>query len=219
MKKSKRSGIGAKIGTGLLVLLCLLLVVLLVWVCVDKFVYKSPVTKIFGHSMLRILTGSMTGTANEGDFVIIKEADDYAVGEVITFIPKGSSTPTTHRIKALDEAGDYITKGDANDTQDTEHINKSQVLGRVTHIIPAGAAAAWFFEMGWLYIMAMILIVVMGVVLLKYDSALTAQKAEAATDAAEAATGAAADADDTQSVSDGDGTKCELFDDTKNENN
>ncbi len=175
-EKSKAAMVLGKIFGGLGVALCALMLALIIWILFDKLVNKSPAPSVFGVSVLRVLTGSMTGTINEGDFIVIKSQDSYGEQDVVTFLPTGASTPTTHRIVDVDEEGKFITKGDHNNTEDFEHISESQIIGKVMYVIAAGAAGSWFFEMGWLFILSMVIIVAMGIVLIKYDEELTAQK-------------------------------------------
>lgn len=172
-EKTRASVIRNRVFTGIGITVCVLLLALLIWVCTDRFIRKSPVTEIFGYSAVRVLTGSMSGTANEGDLVIIKDTGDYTEGDIITFLPEGDKIPTTHRIVGIDEDGKYITRGDANNTEDTEHISRDRVIGEVVKIFAAGAASAWFLDMGWIYLLTMVIIAVGGVFLLKYDSKLS----------------------------------------------
>lgn len=150
--------------------ICVLLVVLIIWLGIDKFILKSPVPSVFGYSSLRVATGSMTGTIDQGSFVVIKDTGDYEVNDIITFFPKGDTIPTTHRIIGIDEEGKFITKGDnPNNSVDREHISNEQIVGEYVFHVDMGLFFGWIFEMGWIYILAAILIIGMGVMLLKYD--------------------------------------------------
>lgn len=71
---------------------------------------------------------------------MVKPADDYKIGEVITFgeMTKTKS-PITHRIydiKIINNNPVYITKGDANNAPDGEEINKNDVIGKVMVSVP-----------------------------------------------------------------------------------
>ena len=59
------------------------LIITLVWVIVDRCTSKSPVTSVYGHSFLVVATGSMSGTIEEGDMVIIAKTEDYKVGDIV----------------------------------------------------------------------------------------------------------------------------------------
>lgn len=88
------------------------------WLCIDKFIRKSPVPTFCGYALLTIETGSMSGTFEIGDMILIKDTNDYKIGDIITFLPEGDTIPTTHRIINYGEDGTFVTKGDANNTKD-----------------------------------------------------------------------------------------------------
>ena len=166
-KKHKRSVVGIVftcIGGAIVLLLLFVAIVL----AVDKFVKKSPVPSFFGTSLLIVTTGSMSGTIEDGDMIVVKRADSYKVGDIITFMPAGDTVPTTHRIIRISN-GRYYTKGDANNAEDTRSIAKSDIVGKVTNTLPTlGLLCRWFTEeFGWLYLVAIIIVVVVGIVLLK----------------------------------------------------
>ncbi len=68
-----------------------------------------------------------------GSLVVSQKATDYKVGDVITF--KNAPAPTTHRIKSIANET-YTTKGDANESADTEPVRKEQILGKVVLSLP-----------------------------------------------------------------------------------
>ena len=65
------------------------------WLCVDKFIIKSPVPSFFGYATLTIETGSMSGTMEIGDMIIIKDTGDYKIGDIITFMPLVTNSPVS----------------------------------------------------------------------------------------------------------------------------
>ena len=91
-EKSLVKKIFSWIGTGFLTLL----VVIASWLCFDKFVLGHQVPSIFGYSSLMVATGSMSGTIEEGDLIIIKDTGDYKIGDIVTFFQDGDTIPTTH---------------------------------------------------------------------------------------------------------------------------
>ena len=95
-----------------------LLVVMTIWLVIDKFIIKSPVPSFLGFSTLRVETGSMTGTINEGDVIVIFKTNNYKIGDIVTYIQEGDLLPTTHRIVLYEGSDGYITKGDFNNTTD-----------------------------------------------------------------------------------------------------
>jgi len=92
------------------------------------------------YRVLSVLSGSMEPAIHTGSVVIVAPAEDYKIGEVITFgeISK-TKTPTTHRINDIKVVNDkpvYITKGDANNAPDNKEVAASEVKGKVLFSIP-----------------------------------------------------------------------------------
>ncbi len=162
--------------------ICLALIAfLLVVVCVlawDKYVNKSPAPSFCGYSTLIIATGSMSGTLEEGDIVIIKQKDDYQLSEIVTFIHEGETVPTTHRIIQYGSDGNFITKGDANDSADKLTVSNDEILGEVVCSLPAlGIFVGWFTEgSGWIFVVLALLIIVLGVYILKWEKNVKAKE-------------------------------------------
>lgn len=155
------------IGTGLLTLL----VVMASWLCFDKFVLGHRVPSIFGYSSLMVATGSMSGTIEEGDLIIIKDTDDYKIGDIVTFFQDGDDIPTTHRIYNIDENGNWKTRGDANNSYDKRSITNDEIIGEVVLVIPyVGTFIDWAVEGGGLiYIIGIFLILGLGIYIIKGD--------------------------------------------------
>ena len=155
------------IGTGFLTLL----VVMASWLCFDKFVLKHRVPSIFGYSSLMVATGSMSGTIEEGDLIIIRDTGDYKIGDIVTFFQDGDDIPTTHRIYNIDENGNWKTRGDANNSYDKRSITNDEIIGEVVLVIPyVGTFIDWAVEGGGLiYIVGIFLILGLGIYIIKGD--------------------------------------------------
>lgn len=137
---------------------------------VQKYIKKSPVPLFMGYASLRVITGSMSGTINKGDMIIIKKTDDYQLGDIVTFIEEGGVTVNTHRLVNYgNEEGTFITKGDANNTVDSFSISKDQIVGEVVYVIPKlGLVFDWFLSGGGIiYTAALIVVVIFAVFILK----------------------------------------------------
>lgn len=97
-----------------------------------------------GLRIFSIQSGSMAPGMPAGSVVVIKGAQDYQAGDIITYVreetPQEKSAITmTHRITEIKEADEgtfYVTKGDFNSTSDGEPINKDRVLGKVFWAMP-----------------------------------------------------------------------------------
>lgn len=97
---------------------------------------KMSVINIFGYKSYIIKTDSMEPTINVNDVLITKkvEQDRIKTGDVITFIKNGEVI--THRITQIDENGEYTTKGDNNNIEDSFTINYENIEGKHVLTIP-----------------------------------------------------------------------------------
>lgn len=80
----------------------------------------------------------MAPTLKAGDLIFSKKQDTYAVGDIVTYIPRGESKnieSITHRIIEIKDSN-FITKGDANPSEDTESVTPKQVKGRYVFRVP-----------------------------------------------------------------------------------
>ena len=104
-------------------------------------IYTGVQTKIlgndyanfFGYSIFEVQTGSMTGTINAGDWIIVNLTRNVKLNDIITY--KLGGDYITHRIIEVYN-GSYITKGDANTGKD-DPIEQNQVVGKVVNIWPS----------------------------------------------------------------------------------
>ena len=113
---------------------------------------KPP--SVFGLTPMVVLSGSMSGTQEGhievGDLIFAKtvEPDELEEGDVITYMSGGSTV--THRILSIetDETGAHIftTKGDDNDTPDTEPVTEAQLVGAYVGRIPQLGNFALFLQ-------------------------------------------------------------------------
>jgi len=161
-----------KVLLGIGIAICGFLVIVAGWLCIDKYLLKSPAPSFGGYSSLFVATGSMNGTINEGDLIIIKDTDEYKIGDIITFIKPGETIPTTHRIINFDSEGLFITKGDANDSKDKISVHEDEILGEVIYSSRSlGLFVGWVKEGGgYIYIIAAAMIIGFGIYLYKEES-------------------------------------------------
>jgi len=90
---------------------------------------KDKLPDLFGFKEVVIAGKSMVPTLELGDVVIEKVADEYNVGDIITFRDKNNAV-ITHRLVKIAEDGEtmYTTQGDANNAED-ESITKDKIEG------------------------------------------------------------------------------------------
>lgn len=91
--------------------------------------------RFFGFSSAIIISGSMEPAISVNDLVIYREKDVYEVNDVVIFANFGGESLTTHRIVGVAEDG-FITRGDANNTEDMYHVRDNEIYGAVWCVIP-----------------------------------------------------------------------------------
>lgn len=132
--KRVRRTIG-RVWTILLISLCVALLFILGRILFGRLIMGERVPSVFGYSLLRVSSGSMSDSINEGDIIVVRSADKYECGDVITFFSRGDAYSTTHRIIEVTDGGEFVTRGDANSTTDSELVAPDTVVGRVELVI------------------------------------------------------------------------------------
>ncbi len=95
--------------------------------------------------MYRIASGSMEPTLPIGTIVIGVPATDLQVTDIITFQQEGMKEPVTHTFIGYDEAGNIMTKGDANTTPDvhTVPLTDEDVISKLWMTVPILVPSFW----------------------------------------------------------------------------
>jgi signal peptidase len=84
-----------------------------------------------------VQSGSMEPAITTGSVIFILPAKEYVVDDIITYRMNEQETPTTHRVVDIDEeTGTFITKGDANTSNDMGRVKKENIIGSVRFHIP-----------------------------------------------------------------------------------
>ena len=95
-------------------------------------ILKNDYSSFFDYSLFEVQTGSMSGTIEVGDWIVVKKTNDIDLNDIITF--KQGNEFTTHRV--IEKYNDtYVTKGDVNNTKD-EPISKDDIVGKVVNVLP-----------------------------------------------------------------------------------
>lgn len=135
-KKSPVSVVCSALGTVLLIML--------VVICLPL---TAP--RLFGYHIYSVISGSMEPEIPTGSLVYIKEAvpEEIQEGDVIAFYgAMDSNAIITHRVvenRVL--MGEFITKGDANQTEDMNPIPYDNFIGIVVRSIPKVGQIAQLF--------------------------------------------------------------------------
>lgn len=89
--------------------------------------------------ILVVRSGSMEPVIKTGALIFVRSQSAYSEGDIITFIPEGEKESVTHRIAAIQEQEgikSFITKGDANNSEDAWQVVRESVLGKVLFNVP-----------------------------------------------------------------------------------
>lgn len=105
-----------------------------VTIMIKAIVNPDKVPSIFGVKPLIVMTDSMKPTIKGKDLIFSKEVDTgtLAIGDIISF-KDSDKTITTHRIVDIVIENDemhFYTRGDNNNTDDTDYILSSQIEGK-----------------------------------------------------------------------------------------
>ena len=109
-------------------------------VCIIVALIVMIVSCKFTIGALVVGSGSMTGTINKGDIIILKrygKNETVNTGDIIVF--KSDDVKIVHRViekKTMGEQTRYYTKGDANQKQDDGYRTMKDVIGKVKFRIP-----------------------------------------------------------------------------------
>ena len=109
----------------------------LIIVGVILIMIPAVVPKLLGYQIYNITSGSMAPEIPIGSVVIVEPVDPAGVleNEIIAF-QRGDSVVVHRAVENHAFAGEFVTKGDANEEEDFVAIPYSDFLGRVTRHIP-----------------------------------------------------------------------------------
>ena len=91
------------------------------------------------YKLLIVQSGSMEPAIKTGSVVIVKPVENYKTDDVITFVDGTKSQSTTHRVVDTEVVSGkvyYITKGDANNAEDSNKVPEDKIVGKVLTSIP-----------------------------------------------------------------------------------
>ena len=101
----------------------------------SRYLLGNTYANVFGFSTAVVLSGSMEPAISVNDMVVIREKDNYAEKDVISYVSQ-SGNLITHRIVDVTDEG-YVTRGDANNAIDVESpVSVDKVVGKVVYVIP-----------------------------------------------------------------------------------
>ncbi len=190
--KKKKKRLIRKITNGIGLFLCivfgLLLACNLVIIVRGELNPEMP-PSVFGVTPMATLSGSMSGTEEGhievGDLIFVgrTDAETLVAGDVISYME--GEIIVTHRIVEVqtNEEGEieWITKGDANNTNDTRPVKASQLVGKYMFRIPKLGDFVLFMQkpMGMLMFIGVPVLAFIGYDIFRRQKAANRQKAKA----------------------------------------
>lgn len=152
-EKSHRMTVTEVVGLLLCVVFALLLLCNLTIIIKGALAPDSP-SAVLGVTPLAVQSGSMSGTASGhievGDLIFVKpvKAETLQTGDVIAF--KEGGIVVTHRIVRVETAVDgtlqFVTKGDANNVEDSQSVSEANLVGKYAGRIPQLGNVALFAQ-------------------------------------------------------------------------
>ena len=109
---------------------------LLVSLCLYTFVMIDILHKDYvnvgGYTYFVVKTGSMSGTLEVNDVIIVKVGKNPKVNDIVTYMDEEGKIVTHRLIRKV--GNKYITKGDVNNTED-EPFTDDKLIGVVKSVI------------------------------------------------------------------------------------
>lgn len=110
------------------------LIVIVIGLCV-------PITlpRVLGFEVYDVVSGSMEPEIPVGSVLYVKPVspEQVAEGEVVAFMDTQANAVVAHRVVYnRTTLGEFVTKGDANNTEDREPIPYAAIIGRVEMHVP-----------------------------------------------------------------------------------
>lgn len=154
------------------------LTLVLITSVVSKFSGNTP--SVFGFSLFRVSSGSMSPELEVGDVILVKDCDGKTVekGDIVTYVATSGEMAgmlITHRVvKAPYQEGSgyyIVTKGDANPVND-EPVNINKIEGKMLAKVGILKYLFDFFVTPWglLAIIALVIIAFFNEIILLFKA-------------------------------------------------
>lgn len=107
-------------------------------------IYFWPVQFHGDTTYIMLVGNSMHGTIESGTFVVLKQEQQYFLGDIIGFVNEDEKNVIHRIVKQTDEG--FITKGDNNERNDPGITLESKVIGKAIFIIPYVGYTSLFLQ-------------------------------------------------------------------------
>ncbi|MDD4125077.1 MAG: signal peptidase I [Eubacteriales bacterium] len=138
--------------------LSLIIIIALLGVMFAMFFKSSAASlSIGGLRLFKIITGSMEPVYAVGDYVISRSIspDKLKEGDIIAFFSENEDTKgeiIIHRIVSVGDNDTFITRGDANATDDTSTVSGKNIIGEIVSHLTFLKYADRLFSRMWAFI-------------------------------------------------------------------
>ena len=114
----------------------LIVFLILIYVAV-KGIITGQEPEIFNYKMYYVNSGSMSPTINIGSLIIVKKKENTTIKfqDIVTFRTLNKAV-VTHRLVGVTDNGSFLTRGDANASNDPMTLNKDNIIGKVVVTLP-----------------------------------------------------------------------------------
>ena len=150
-----------KVLRGVLTAVLCAVLLLNIWMLVQQTVLKREAPQVLGYSQYVVTSGSMEPSFSPGDLILVKAQETYELGDVVTFHDAEGAT-VTHRIMGT-VGGQFITKGDANNTEDNDLLPPERIVGKLWRVLPGMGYVIEFLRSP----MGILILLILGVLLIK----------------------------------------------------
>lgn len=127
---------------------------------------QGRVPEIFGHSVLRIVSGSMGDTIPIDSYILVERVDpeDIRIDDIICFYssdPAIYGKPNTHRVVkdpvVTDDGIEFVTRGDASNVDDKYTAKGDMLIGRYVKTMDGVTAFAGALDRGGMTVIIFVL--------------------------------------------------------------
>lgn len=121
-----------KVISNILMVILGIIVLIVVYTFINLKILNHKYVSVFSYTLFQIASNSMAPEITTDDLILVKVTKDVKKGDVITFMD--GDNLITHRVVEVNGPS-YITKGDANNTND-KTVLESQIVGKVVKVLP-----------------------------------------------------------------------------------
>lgn len=114
-----------------------LMILMIFMVVQSRITGQEP--SILGHRVYIVDSGSMVPTLPINSMIIVKEtpASEIVENDIVTYYSGSQNARVTHRIVEVQEDGQsFMTRGDANNTEDPNPLSGDRIIGKLAFKIP-----------------------------------------------------------------------------------